>query len=68
MIGSQEVRLGRYRSRQTDRGRELSSLLLSHGNVHNPAEMVQKEALSDGTCGEGGRGGFEFDVNSSLGL
>jgi hypothetical protein len=63
MIGSQRVHLGWYRSKQTDRGRELSALLLRHDNVHNPAEMVQREALSDGMlCGEGGRGGFELEV------
>jgi hypothetical protein len=63
MIGSQGVRLGWYRSKRTDRDRELSALLLRHGNVHNPAEMVQMEAFSDGMlCGEGGRGGFELEV------
>ena len=57
MIGSQEVRLGWYRSKQTSRGRELGALLLSHGNVHNLAGMAQREALSDGTsCGEGEKG------------
>jgi len=49
IIGSQRVRLGWYRSKQTDRGREISALLLHHGNVHNPTEMVQREALSDVT-------------------
>jgi hypothetical protein len=63
MIGTQEVRLGWYRSKQTDRGRELSGLLLRHGNVRNPAEMEQREALSDGMLrGESGRGGFELNV------
>ena len=69
MIGNQGVRLGWYRSKQTDRGRELSALLLRHGNVHNPTEMVQTKALSDGTlCGEGGRGGFELEVKQFSGL
>jgi hypothetical protein len=69
MTGSQGVRLGWYRSKQTDRSRELSALLLRHGNVHNPTKMVQRKALSNGTlCDKGGRGGFGLGVNSSLNL